>query len=274
MAGTTTTNPFRESFEVSSPDSIALRVWVGGEGGPPIVLVHGSFTDHSAWEIPAEKLSEHFTVFAMDRRGFGASDDGPDYSIEDDFGDVSAVVTEVSSRTGGKVVLWGHSYGANCAMGGAALNSEVGHLILYEPSLGLSYPPGAIDEAEAALATGDRERAVVRMLFDVLDMTESEIDALRSGPRWPKILAGAHTAPRECRVEEAWVYTPGRFDGIEAPTLMLSGGDSPPAVKEATERATAAIPRAEVKVMPGHGHFAHRTEPETVVSIIRDFVGR
>jgi pimeloyl-ACP methyl ester carboxylesterase len=156
-------------------------------------------------------------------------------------------------------------------MGGASISRHVHRLILYEPSLGLEYPAGAIEEAEAALAAGDREEAVVRMLFDILDMSQGEIDALRSSARWPQILAGAHTAPRECRVEEAWEYVPGRFDRIDASTLLLSGGESPASVKEATNRAADAISHARIHILEGHGHFAHRTDPSMVVSTIREF---
>lgn len=259
-----------DSFQVRSSDGIPLVVWVGGEG-PPIVLVHGSFSDHTAWNLPVGALNKHFTTFSMDRRGFGASGDGAVYSIERDFDDVAAVVDTVAARSGERVVLWGHSYGANCAMGGANISTNIHHLVLYEPSLGLSYAAGAIEAAEAALAAGDRETAVVRMLFDVLEMSHDEIDALRSSQRWSQILAGAHTAPRECRVEEAWVYAPGQFDGIDAPTLLLSGSESPSSVIEATRRAAKAIPNARIHVLEGHAHFAHRTDPAMVVSIIRDF---
>lgn len=237
-----------------------------------MVLVHGSFTDHTAWEVPARVLSRHFTIHAMDRIGLGASGDRAGYTIESEFEDVAAVVDAVASLAGRPVVLWGHSYGANCAMGGAAISSRVDHLVLYEPSLGLRYPEGAIQAAERALEAEDRETAVVHMLFDVLEMSREEIDAVRSGPRWPKILAGAHTAPREGRVEDSWVYEPGQFDGIDAPTLFLSGGESAAPVIAATGRAAAAIPASRIRVMDGHGHFAHRTDPEMVVSIIQEFV--
>lgn len=262
---------FGDSFQVYSSDGIRLRVWVGGDG-PPIVLVHGSFADHRAWAVPVGELNRHFTTFAMDRRGFGGSSDGAEYSIRRDFEDVSAVVAAAAARSGQPVVLWGHSYGANCAMGGANISHDVRHLILYEPSLGLKYPAGAIAEAEAALAVGDREKAVARMLFDVLDMSQEEIDALRSSTRWPQILAGVHTAPRECRVEEAWEYVSGQFDEIDAPTLLLSGSESPASVREATHRAASAISSARICELEGQGHFAHRTEPAMVVSIIRDFL--
>lgn len=258
-------------LRVRSADGIGIAVWVDGEG-PPIVLVHGSFGDHTAWAVPIVELRRHFTTFAMDRRGFGASADGPGHSIERDFEDVAAVVETVAASSGRPVILWGHSYGANCAMGGASLSSAVHRLILYEPSFGLTYPAGAIEAAEAALAAGDRESALVRMLFDILEMSPEEIDALRSSPRWSNLLAGAHTGPRECRAEEAWVYEPGRFDAIDAPTLLLSGSDSPDPIIRATHRAAAAIPDARIHRLEGHGHFAHRTDPAMVVSIIREFI--
>jgi pimeloyl-ACP methyl ester carboxylesterase len=39
------------------------------------VLVHGSMNDHSAFGPLVETLVGEMTVFAMDRRGFGASGD-------------------------------------------------------------------------------------------------------------------------------------------------------------------------------------------------------
>jgi len=260
-----------DSFQVRSPDGTPLTVWVDGDG-PPIVLVHGSFGDHTAWTVPVEELRKHFTTFAMDRRGFGSSGDPQAYSIERDFEDVASVVDAIAIPNAAPVAVWGHSYGANCAMGGASISSNVHGLVLYEPSLGLSYPAGAIAAVEAALAAGDRETAIVRVLLDVLEMSPEEIDALRSSPRWPNLLAGAHTAPRECRAEETWVYQSGRFDTISAPTLLLSGSESPEPVIEATQRAAQAIPDARVHVLEGHGHFAHRTDPAMVVSIIRAFL--
>ncbi len=273
VSGSKPAGQFEESFRVRSADGVSIAVWVEGSG-PPMVLVHGSLGDHTAWAIPNAELRAHFTTFALDRRGFGASEDGDTYSIERDFEDVAAVVDAVAERTGRSVALWGHSYGANCAMGGANISAKVDRLILYEPSLGLTYPAGSIEAAEAALAEGDRETAVIRLLADVLEMSPDEVEALRAGPRWPNLLAGAHTGPRECRVEESWRYRPGQFDDIAAPTLMLSGSDSPGPVVESTRRAFDAIPNARIHVLQGHSHFAHRTHPSMVVSVIRAFISQ
>jgi 3-oxoadipate enol-lactonase len=258
-------------FDVRSLDGTPLAVWIEGSG-PPLVLVHGSIADHTTFEPFVEALREEWTTYALDRRGFGASGDTAIYSIDRDFDDVAAVVDAVATRAGGPVALWGHSYGANCAMGGVARTRNVHHLVLYEPSLGLSYPPGSIERIEIALAAGDNEAAITAVLVDILEMADDEIDPFRSSPLWPTRLAAAHTVPRECRAEEDWIYQPGQFDTITAPTLFLAGSESVPAVTKATDDAIAAIPHAQLRVLDGHGHFAHNTDPAMVAAIIRDFV--
>jgi alpha-beta hydrolase superfamily lysophospholipase len=103
-----------------------------------------------------------------DRLAVGSADGTP----------LAAVVEAVAARTGGPVALWGHSYGAGCAMGGAALTGAVHHLVLYEPGLGIPYPAGSIEEVEAALAAGDAETALLLVLAGIVGMTDEEIASL------------------------------------------------------------------------------------------------
>ncbi len=257
-------------FDVQSADGTRPAVWVEGEG-PALVMVHGSIADHTTFDPFVDVLRADFETYAMDRRGFGASDDTAGYAIERDFEDVTAVVDAVAERTGGPVALFGHSYGANCAMGGAARTGSVHHLVLYEPSLGLRYPPGVIDRIEAALAEGDPEAAIVMVLVEILGLTDDEVEAMRAIPLWHTRLAAAPTVPRECRVEEEWAYEPGQFDAIAAPTLLLAGSESPPDLARATDLAAAAIPNGRIQVLEGHAHFAHKSDPRMVTRIIREF---
>jgi pimeloyl-ACP methyl ester carboxylesterase len=260
-----------DRFGVRSADGTPLAVWVEGQG-PPLVLVHGSMCDHTASDPLVAELRDTMTTFAMDRRGFGASGDAAGYALEREFEDVAAVVEAVAARTGGPVALWGHSYGAGCAMGGAALTGAVHHLVLYEPGLGIPYPAGSIEEVEAALAAGDAETALLLVLAGIVGMTDEEIASLRSGPRWPTMLASAPTVPRECRAEDGWTYRPGAFDGLSAPTLLLAGTETHPVLRQATDRALAAIPGARVQVLEGHAHLAHRSDPAMVAAVIRGVV--
>ncbi len=142
-------------------------------------------------------LRQEVTTFSMDRRGFGASGDAPEYAIEREFEDVAAVVDAAAARTSGPVALWGHSYGAGCAMGGAALSANVHHLVLYEPSLGLTYPDGSIDSIERKVKAGDREGALLEVLVDIAGMTDDEVGAMRANPflSWEARLTMVSTLP-------------------------------------------------------------------------------
>ncbi len=237
------------------------------------MLVHGSIADHTTLDPFVVVLQERMTTYAMDRRGFGGSGDAAPYSIEQEFDDVAKVVASIAARHGRPVTLFGHSYGANVALGGAGLSADVGHLVLYEPSFGLQYPPGSIDSIEAKLAVGDADGAIAVVFTEILDMTTDEIDAFRANPLWPTRLAAAGTMPRECRVEKDWRLRPGQFDTVTAPTLMLTGSDSTPAIIEITERLVGILPDARIEVLEGHGHFAHKTDPLLVVDLITSFIG-
>ena len=259
-------------FDVQSADGTSLAVWVEGTG-PALVLVHGSVSDHTTLAPFIDEAAMEMTTFSMDRGGFGASGDAPGYAIERDFEDVAAVVDAVAARTGGPVTLFGHSYGANCAMGGAALTNHVHHLVLYEPSLGLTYPPGSIEAVEEAVNAGDMDAALSAVFVGILELTEEEIDAMRASatPSWATRIASAGTLPRECRVEETWRYEPGQFDSIAAPTLLLAGSETPPDLSKATNLAADAIPDSQIRVLEGHAHMAHKTDPALVTAIIREF---
>ena len=269
MTGATSANI--ERLTVRSPEGVELAVWVDGQG-PPLVLVHGSIQDHTILTALVQELRADFTTYAMDRRGFGASGDGQSYSLDREFADVAAVVDEVEARTGGPVVLWGHSFGASCAIGAAALSRNISHLVLYEPSLGLPYPIGWVDQVERVVADGGHEEAIVMVLRDLLEFTDEQIEERRAEPEWAGRVATAPTVAREARAEEEWTYAGSPMDRVTAPTLLLSGSASTPAIKQALEAAQAAIPGARVRVLEGHAHIAHRTDPAMVAGIVREFV--
>jgi pimeloyl-ACP methyl ester carboxylesterase len=258
-------------FSIRTSDGTPISVFVEGSG-PALVMVHGSIADHTTFDPFIDVLGERFTTYSLDRRGFGASGDAEDYAIERDFEDVAAVVDQVATRTGSPVALFGHSYGANCALGGAALSGNIHHLVLYEPSFGLRYPPGSIEAMEEALAAGENERVMVAILTDFVGMTEEEIDGMRSSSVWPARLAAAHTIPRECRAEHFWVDAPGQFDTVTAPTLLLAGSETLAALADVTPRVAATLRDARIRVLEGHGHMAHKTDPAMVADIIHDFV--
>lgn len=262
-----------ERFAVRSADSTPIAVWVDGQG-PPLVLVRGAMSDHTTDALFIQELRGGVTTFAMDRRGRGESGDAPEYAIEREFEDVAAVVDSVAIRAGAPVTVWGHSYGADCAMGAATLSSNVGRLVLYEPGLGFASSDAvnaAIEAIELAVAAGDKERALLVALKEIVELTDEEVAFVRSSAAWPARLAAVPVLPREVRAEVGWVYQPGQFDAVTAATVLLAGADSSPAQQEVTQRAAAAIPGAQIQVLEGHAHMAHRVDPAMVAAIVLGF---
>jgi pimeloyl-ACP methyl ester carboxylesterase len=51
--------------------------------GPPLVLVHGAFSNHkSNWEFVKPLFEKQFTVYAIARRGRGETDATEGHSLE------------------------------------------------------------------------------------------------------------------------------------------------------------------------------------------------
>jgi pimeloyl-ACP methyl ester carboxylesterase len=59
------------SVTLNSGETIAYRVREGGN--QVIVLVHGNMTSSVHWDLVMENLSEAYTIYAVDLRGFGES---------------------------------------------------------------------------------------------------------------------------------------------------------------------------------------------------------
>jgi pimeloyl-ACP methyl ester carboxylesterase len=98
--------------------------------GPPLVLVHGSFSDHKTnWKFVKPLFETQFTVYAIARRGRGETDATQGHSLEDESSDVVAVIQSI----GEPVFLLGHSYGAQTALAAATnVPDRIRKLVLYE----------------------------------------------------------------------------------------------------------------------------------------------
>jgi len=252
-----------------SKDGTKIACWRSGNG-PPLVLVHGTTADHTRWTPLLPAFGGQFTVYAMDRRGRGASGDTEPYALEREFEDVAAVVSGIDDR----VNLLGHSYGALCSLEASLRARNLRRLILYEPptSTGIEmYPKGAREALEALLATGDREALMTAFFREVVRMPDSEIQLLRSLPAWKMRLAAAHTIPREFADAE-YKLDPKRFRSMTVPTLLLQGSESPSFLKSAVEAVLEALPKARKVVLQGQAHVAMDTGRELFVREVTRFL--
>jgi pimeloyl-ACP methyl ester carboxylesterase len=243
---------------VRSADGTRIACWRSGEG-PPLVLVHGTAADHARWMPVLPAFEERFAVCAVDRRGRGGSGDAEGYAIEREFEDAAAVVDSL----GEPVNLLGHSYGGLVALEAALLTGNVRKLVLYDPGIEVAgeeiYAPEVIGRLEALLEAGDRDGVVATTMREVAGLPPETVEHMRSQPVWQARVAAAHTIPRELRAVKAYGFDPERFGDLGVSTLVLSGGDSPAALKTAAEAVDEALPDSRAFVMAGQGHAAMDT---------------
>jgi pimeloyl-ACP methyl ester carboxylesterase len=252
-----------------SPDGTPIAYWRSGRG-PALVMVHGASADHSRWDGLLPLLEPHVTVYAMDRRGRGASGDRSPYVLDDEVADVAAVVDAVAAATGRPVDLLGHSYGATCALEAALRTDHVRRLVIYEPALAMSTDE-LVDELEGLLARNRREDVLITLLR-VAGMEPGQIDQARSLPSWPARVAAAHTIVRECRAERAYRFHAERFAAVRVPALLLVGSASAPAIVEESALLAAAIPAARVGMLAGQAHVAMLSVPDLFTQEILAFL--
>jgi pimeloyl-ACP methyl ester carboxylesterase len=243
---------------------------------PPLLLVHGATADHTTWRTVGPRFAASRRVFAMDRRGRGASGDAPAYSIELEFDDVATVAAVIAKAGGGSVDIAGHSYGGRCALGASLRTAAIRRLVVYEGAPvppGVSYrPPGLVEAVRRALDRGDNDAALSTFLGGIVGMSDAALAAYRADPVWPTRVAAAHTILREVDAEAT---APASLEGLAAvsvPVLILLGSISRSPFRIGTDALAARLPHAQVRVIEGAAHAAHHTHAEVFVRLVEAFL--
>lgn len=255
---------------ILSRDGTSIACWHGGTG-TPLLLVHGTTSDHSAWSSTLTELQQHFTVWTVDRRGRGQSGDTDNYALEREYEDVATVVDAI----GGSVNLVGHSFGGLCALEASLLTANIKKLILYEPSISLA-GSGWSTELEcclqALLEQGNHEGSLLLFFRDMLRASEQEIADLQASPNWPARIAAAHTLLRELQGIDRYIFLPQRFSSLQNPVLLLLGEDSHTRRYITTENLKQSLPHSRIGILAGQQHSAMRTAPELFAHMVIDFL--
>jgi len=237
--------------------------------GPSLVLVHGAMGDHeSTWEAVKGLLSLRFTVYAMDRRGRGETTAPQDRRLEDEFGDVAALI----QAAGAPAFLLGHSGGAHCAMGGAAANPAlVRKLVLYEPPVIDAVADEVLARMEEAAARGDWDGVVRTFLLEGPKVPQALVDAAQASPVWPPMVADAPATLADIRAFVRYDFDASHFRGLTMPVLLLVGSESP-RDNYVTDALARVLPNHEIVELKGQGHVAQAMAPQMFVEAVTSFL--
>ncbi len=261
-----------------SSDGTEIAGRVHGRG-PALVLVHGGIGDGDlAWEALLPHVTDRFACHLPSTRGRGLSADNPDHSPPRMVEDVTAYVDSI----GGPVTLVGWSGSGAWVLGAAARCRSVAAVVEYEPGVmsemrgyDLSHTIATMERMGAAAGEGRSVDAV--RAFAPWIATDDEITALERMDffeRW----AGAIPAMLRF-VQGDQVYQgprPTDPDGLRrvaAPVLLLRGRRTRLGTffTDSVRYLARYLPDAEVRELPGVGHFAPLLQPESIAGELVTF---
>jgi len=259
---------------VVSKDGTHIAFEKTGKGPPLVLLPAGGGNDHTRWELAGvrEAFARQFTTYAVDTRGLGQSGDSDEYSLDREFEDVAAVVDSIDEP----VNLLGHSSGALLALNAALLTDNLRTLILYEPPIMVGehelYSKEVLAELKRLLGMGEREQFLITFLQDVGGASTAEIDMLRKAPNWQNRVDAAHVILRGLQEVGHYRFDAARFAEMTIPTLLLTGSESSPPFRDATNLVHEALPNSRIVIFEGHGHVATLTATDRFIDEVISFI--
>jgi 2-succinyl-6-hydroxy-2,4-cyclohexadiene-1-carboxylate synthase len=238
-----------------------------GMARPTIVLLHGFTQTGRSWGPTIAALGERYRALAPDLRGHGSAAGARPVSFATVRDDVLALAPE-------RFALAGYSMGGRIALAVAlAAPDRVARLVL------VGARPGLADARERR-----SRRAADEMLAD--DIEREGIAAFAR--RWAALplFAGQPPAVAAFAQEERLRQSPaglaaalrGLGAGVMEPLwerlpelampVALVVGERDAKFRAIAERMAAALPRAELHVVPGAGHAVQLEAPEAVAAIL------
>ena len=238
-------------------------------GGPPLVLVHGGFSDHiTNWQEVKLPLQERFTVYAIARRGRGETSTSRGHSVDDEAADVIAVLDAV----GQPAFLLGHSYGAVCALGAAVRHPDgVRKLVLDEHPHPTLVAQSILAVLEQTAESADWDKLVETFMRDVLRVPSAEVKAIKTTPFWQVWTADAEATLSDLRALSRHRFEASHYRSLNRSVQLLIGTESPRELY-VTDALAAVLPDARITELDGQAHEGMTTAPEQFVEVISRFL--
>jgi pimeloyl-ACP methyl ester carboxylesterase len=270
---------------MTTEDIAGLRLGIdcAGSGAPTLILVHGGFCDRDDWKAQIAALAPHFRVVAFDLPGHGESA----LPAESTVAALGRAVRDVIERhAGGRVVLIGHSLGVDVILESWRQSpAGIVGFVLIEGGLVASGDPDAAVSAlrekmnavglEAFLnasfsqmfvPTSDRElrtRVLQRLTrFDARFAQEIVLSKVHWDASQAARVLGSVSVP-------VLLLQSTYFDASFQRYSLEAGMTTP-----WTELVAQQVRDAQLRFIPGAGHFPQIEAPQVVNEYIVEFARR
>lgn len=262
-------------------NGVRLFYELTGEAGPPLVLVHGSWSDHHGWDRVVPALAERCRVLTYDRRGHSQSDRPAGQGSADQHGaDLVALVEHLGLAP---AHVAGSSFGGYILLRLATRRPDLFRsLAVHEP------PLFGVLAADPYLASVGREAragqdAVVARLEagDLEGGARQFVETVAFGPgAWEQLppqtrqtfVDNAPTFLSDAHDPAGFTVDLGALAGFPRPVLLTGGGASMPFFRPIVEKLAMSMPWAETRAYAGAGHVPHLSHPAEYAAALAAFI--
>ncbi|MGH2683307.1 MAG: alpha/beta fold hydrolase [Actinomycetota bacterium] len=263
-------------------NEVSLFYELVGDAGPPMVLVHGSWSDHHGFDRVVGGLAESFRVLVYDRRGHSESDRPLHQgSVQEDGRDLAALLEHLDAWPAHAVAS---SFGGVISLNLGTLRSDLFRSVVsHEPPLLDVLPSGHPLRAAADDATVRSAQLAEQTEADPEGAARRFVEEVGFGPgSWDQLprflretfVRNAPTFADERRDPGAGWVDLERLKRFPRPILLSKGEVSPPYLHAIVDVLGASVQQAEVKMYAGGGHAPQSTHPEAYVSAVTEFAKR
>jgi pimeloyl-ACP methyl ester carboxylesterase len=258
-----------------------VRVRLTDSGsGPPVVLLHGLFLDHSTFDPLSDALAESHRVIAPDLPGFGLSEKPPAsrfaYQVES-FAE--AIADVLAALELGRATVVGHCLGGAIALVLSATHPElVSRLVLVDalcdtPRLGRFGRIGLLPFVGGFVVKQLWSQGVFRALFHeriapAQSITDEKLARYYEAFSEPSARASALETLRAVQDARPLV---ARTPGVRAPTLVVWGTHDRVVSVNAGRRLAREISGARLELL-STGHAPQEEAPSALIVAVRRFL--
>lgn len=256
--------------------------------GDPVVFVHGSLSDFRTWSLQVRPFSRLYRVISYSLRYHYPNQwagDGTDYSATLHAEDLAELIKSLNL---GRAHIVASSYGAYAALFLAARHPNgVRTLVLGEPpvlpllknsvegnSLLTAFMRDAWEPSQSAIEDGAFEHGVRFFIDGVLG--KGSFDQLPPAARNNMMDNVAAKKAEISTPRSLYFPTFTRDDArrIQAPTLLLTGHQSPTMFHVITDILQQWLPHTERASIPGASHAMHVANPQAYNETVRRFLAK
>lgn len=265
--------------------------------GEPLILVHGSFSDYRTWQAQLEPFSRHFRTLAYSRRYHWPNDpipEGRDYVMSEHVDDLAALIPKLDAAP---AHLVGHSYGAFvCLLLAIRAPELVRTLVLAEPPAITLFVSNQPQPSELLPLLLTRPRTAIAIMKFGMQGAAPATEAVRQGnideairifghatlgpEAYARLSDGRRQMVRANFIEAEFLgsgFAPlddEQVRGVETPTLLLNGEDSPALFHRVVDRLHELLPHSERVVIPHASHISHEDNPAAYQNAVLPFLMR